>query len=63
MEGAPAILLGVFCLFVLSDKPASAPWLADDQKAWLDGRLQSEGAREKRVENRRECSGISTFSS
>jgi ACS family tartrate transporter-like MFS transporter len=49
MEGAPAILLGVFCLFVLSDKPASAPWLADDQKAWLDGRLQSEEKREKRV--------------
>ena len=27
MEGAPAVLLGLFCLFVLSDKPSSAPWL------------------------------------
>jgi MFS family permease len=49
MEGAPAVLLGLFCLFVLSDKPLSAPWLDFDQKAWLNGRLQSESGRSKRV--------------
>ncbi len=49
MEGAPAVLLGLFCLFVLSDKPASAHWLGPDQKAWLDGRLQSENLLKKRV--------------
>ena len=49
MEGLPAILLGLFCLFVLSDKPAGAVWLAADQKAWLDGRLQSENLQKKRV--------------
>jgi MFS family permease len=32
MEGAPAVLLGLFCLFVLSDKPSSARWLDADQK-------------------------------
>ncbi len=49
MEGAPAVLLGLFCLFILSDKPANAPWLDPDQKAWLNGRLQSESGRSKRV--------------
>jgi ACS family tartrate transporter-like MFS transporter len=49
MEGAPALLLGLFCLFILSDKPSSAPWLDPDQRAWLNGRLQSEGGRSKRV--------------
>ena len=49
MEGAPAVLLGFFCLFVLSDKPSGARWLDSDQKAWLNGRLQSESGRSKRV--------------
>ncbi|MGA7793739.1 MAG: MFS transporter [Candidatus Acidiferrales bacterium] len=49
MEGAPAVLLGLFCLFILSDKPSSAPWLDSDQKTWLNGRLQSESGRSKRV--------------
>jgi len=49
MEGAPAVLLGLFCLFVLSDKPSNAPWLDSDQKAWLNGRLQSESGQRKRV--------------
>jgi MFS transporter, ACS family, tartrate transporter len=49
MEGAPAILLGLFCLFVLSDKPAQARWLGSDQKNWLSGRLQEESSLGKRV--------------
>jgi MFS family permease len=49
MEGAPAILLGLFCLFVLSDKPAQARWLGSDQKNWLSGRLREESSLGKRV--------------
>jgi ACS family tartrate transporter-like MFS transporter len=49
MEGAPAILLGLFCLFVLSDKPSQARWLGSDQKNWLNGRLQEESGQGKRV--------------
>src|SRR5258708_32748178 len=49
MEGAPAVLLGLFCLFVLSDKPSTARWLDAGQKAWLNDRLQSENKRDKRV--------------
>jgi ACS family tartrate transporter-like MFS transporter len=48
-EGAPAVLLGICCLFLLSDKPARANWLDADQKAWLETRLQSEALGEKRV--------------
>jgi MFS transporter, ACS family, tartrate transporter len=49
LEGAPAVLLGLFCFFMLSDKPSSARWLSGDQKVWLNGRLQSENTGEKRV--------------
>jgi sugar phosphate permease len=49
MEGAPAVLLGLFCLFVLSDKPSSARWLDPDQKSWLSGKLQLEDSGTKRV--------------
>jgi nitrate/nitrite transporter NarK len=49
MEGAPAILLGLFCLFVLNDKPAQARWLGSDQKNWLSGRLREESSLGKRV--------------
>jgi len=63
MEGAPAILLGLICLFVLSDKPSGARWLDAEQKAWLDSRLQSEN-REKNASDRSAsgaCSGINMF--
>jgi ACS family tartrate transporter-like MFS transporter len=49
LEGAPAVLLGLFCLFVLSDKPSGARWLAPEQRDWLAGRLHAETRREKRV--------------
>jgi MFS transporter, ACS family, tartrate transporter len=49
LEGAPAVLLGLLCLFVLSDKPANARWLAADQKEWLNYKLRTEGAGKKRV--------------
>jgi len=49
LEGAPAVLLGLCCLFVLSDKPSSANWLNSNQQAWLKGRLEAEAGRSKRV--------------
>lgn len=39
LEGLPASLLGVACLFVLSDRPSKAKWLTDEERAWLEGRL------------------------
>jgi ACS family tartrate transporter-like MFS transporter len=42
LEGAPAILLGFVVLAFLTDKPKDARWLADDERAWLMARMQSE---------------------
>lgn len=44
LEGVPAALLGVACLFVLTDRPSEARWLSADERAWLLGRLAEPGA-------------------
>jgi ACS family tartrate transporter-like MFS transporter len=49
MEGAPAVFLGLCCLFVLRDRPSQARWLHSGQKAWLSERLLSETSLGKRV--------------
>jgi len=49
IEGAPAVLLGVFCLFYLDDRPASAKWLGPAQRDWLLARLTAENARARPV--------------
>ncbi len=42
LEAAPAILLAFVTYFYLTDKPADAQWLAPDERAWLQSRLDSE---------------------
>jgi MFS family permease len=42
IEGLPAVLLGIACLFVLADRPEKAKWLSDDEKAALARRLSAE---------------------
>ena len=32
-EAAPAVIFGIICFFYLTDRPADATWLADDEKA------------------------------
>lgn len=41
-EGLPAFLLGIACLFYLTDTPAKASWLAEDQRRWLMETLAAE---------------------
>lgn len=43
IEALPALLLAVAVYRNLVDRPADAPWLAPDERAWLEGRLASEG--------------------
>ena len=43
------MLLGIACLFVLTDKPAQAAWLAPEQREWLTGRMEAEAAVRKPV--------------
>ncbi len=43
-EAAPAVLLGVAALFVLTDGPERAAWLDEAQRDWLTRRLAGERA-------------------
>jgi ACS family tartrate transporter-like MFS transporter len=41
-EGLPAVFLGVLVLFVLTDRPEQADWLAPVERDWLAGRMARE---------------------
>ena len=49
LEGVPTVLLGIACLFVLTDRPAQATWLTEEQRAWLTGRMDAEAAVKKPI--------------
>ncbi|MBI6926587.1 MULTISPECIES: MFS transporter [Pseudomonas] len=49
LEGIPAVLLGIACLFVLTDRPEQAKWLNGDQRGWLTGRLAEERAQKTTI--------------
>jgi MFS transporter, ACS family, tartrate transporter len=42
LEGIPAIVLGVVTIFYLTDWPAQARWLPDDERDWLVHEMQAE---------------------
>jgi MFS family permease len=42
VEGLPTVIVGIIALRVLTERPADANWLRDDQKTWLTARLQRE---------------------
>lgn len=42
LEGIPAVLLGFVVLLLLRDGPAKAPWLAQDERRWLENELVRE---------------------
>ena len=42
MEAIPTVLIGVFVLFALTDRPANAGWLTAEEKDWLVGTLAHE---------------------
>ena len=42
LEALPAVLLGLVILKVMTDKPARADWLAEDERAWLQARIDQE---------------------
>ena len=43
-EGLPAVVLGIAALFVLTDRPEQAAWLAPDERAWLAQRMEEDRA-------------------
>ena len=44
LEGAPAVLLGLACLYWLPERPRDAGWLTAGQQNWLTSRLAAENA-------------------
>ncbi|WP_043480919.1 MFS transporter [Arthrobacter sp. SPG23] len=44
IEGIPAILVGVVCLFKLVDRPAEAKWLTGRERNWLESSIAAEHA-------------------
>ena len=42
IEAIPAVVLGLFILRIMTDRPARAAWLADDERNWLQTRLDNE---------------------
>jgi ACS family 4-hydroxyphenylacetate permease-like MFS transporter len=46
LEGLPAVVLGVVCLFFLDDGPIRAKWLSEGEKATLLARLEQDRALE-----------------
>jgi len=49
LEAAPALLLSVAVLFYLTDRPADAGWLSDDERRWLADRLATEECQREAV--------------
>ncbi|WP_342105702.1 MFS transporter [Methylobacterium sp. SI9] len=44
IEAVPAVILGFVVLVYLTDRPETATWLADDQRAWLVAEMEAERA-------------------
>ena len=49
LEGIPAIVLGFVTIFYLTDWPAQARWLRDDERNWLTRELQTEQQAKKKI--------------
>lgn len=42
LEGVPAIVLGIITIFYLTDRPAQAKWLDEDEREWITSELERE---------------------
>jgi ACS family tartrate transporter-like MFS transporter len=44
IEGLPSVLLALVLITALPDRPATAPWLNEAERGWLDGMLTQDAA-------------------
>jgi len=51
LEGLPAVGVGIITYFYMTDRPAQARWLPDDERDWLVNELQSELEAKKKLRN------------
>jgi len=57
LEGLPAVILGITCLFYLDDGPAHANWLTEDEKREIASRLERDRALEQTDATKRSILG------
>jgi ACS family tartrate transporter-like MFS transporter len=48
-EAAPTVLLGIVVLFYVTDRPADARWLSDEERAWLTSAIDHERVQIERI--------------
>ncbi|MBA1243352.1 MFS transporter [Pseudomonas japonica] len=51
LEGIPAVILGVACFFLLTDKPEQAKWLEPRERDWLIAELERDRKSRKNVKS------------
>src|SRR4051794_10128291 len=51
LEAVPSILMAVGVILYLTDRPAQATWLDEDQRGWLQTRLDEENRRKRDAEH------------
>jgi MFS transporter, ACS family, tartrate transporter len=51
LEALPSILMAFGVVFYLTDRPAQAAWLGEDERTWLEARLAEERQKKEAVEH------------
>jgi MFS transporter, ACS family, tartrate transporter len=51
LEGLPAVVVGIVTYFYMTDRPAQARWLAQDERDWLVNELQVELEAKRKIRN------------
>ena len=51
LEGIPAVVVGIITYFYMTDLPAQAGWLPQDERDWLVYQLQAELQAKKKIRN------------
>jgi MFS transporter, ACS family, tartrate transporter len=51
LEGIPAVVVGITTYFYMTDRPAQASWLPNDERDWLVKELQEELAAKNKLRN------------
>ena len=51
LEGIPAVVVGIITYFYMTDHPAQAGWLPQDERDWLVNELQAELQEKKKIRN------------
>ena len=51
LEAVPSLLMGIGVIFYLTDRPAQATWLGEEERTWLQARLDAEHQHKQAAEH------------